>query len=118
MEHINGETISILIFFLGLYGMIVRRNILKTIISLGIMETAVVLFFVSINFQPGSIPPIGDIQGRVVADPLPQALMITAIVIGISVTAVSLTMFNTLYHKYGSSSWEKVIYKRLEHKDD
>jgi multicomponent Na+:H+ antiporter subunit C len=49
-----------------------------------------------------------------VADPVPQALMITAIVVGISVTALSLTMFVNLHHKYGSSNWNKVKRKRRD----
>jgi multicomponent Na+:H+ antiporter subunit C len=118
MSYINGETIGIVLFFTGLYGLIARRNIVKTIISLGIMETAIVLFFVSVDYQPGSVPPIGKLEGITAADPLPQALMITAIVIGVSVTAVALTMFITLYHNYGTTNWEKIVRKRIEQKDD
>jgi multicomponent Na+:H+ antiporter subunit C len=118
MSHINGETIGIVLFFTGLYGIIARRNIVKTIISLGIMETAIVLFFVSVNHEAGSLPPIGNLEGVAAADPLPQALMITAIVIGVSVTAVALTMFITLYHKYGTTNWEKIVRKRSEQKND
>jgi multicomponent Na+:H+ antiporter subunit C len=52
------------------------------------------------------------------ADPLPQALMITAIVIGVSVTAVALTMFITMYHIYGTTNWGKIVRKRIAQKDD
>ncbi|TYQ15605.1 UNVERIFIED_CONTAM: multisubunit sodium/proton antiporter MrpC subunit [Acetivibrio alkalicellulosi] len=114
----NGETASIILFFIGLFGLIGRRNIVKTVISLGIMETAVILFFISTNFTEGRLPPIGDINPDKMADPLPQALMITAIVIGVSLTAVSLTMFITLYHKYGSTNWAKVNRKRIDETDD
>lgn len=114
MHWINGETVSILLFFIGVYGLIARRNIVKTIISIGIMEAAVILFFIAANFSHASVPPVGTV-GRVdMADPLPQALMITAIVIGVGVKAVSLTMFISLYHKYGTTNWVKVIKKRME----
>ncbi|MDQ2086164.1 cation:proton antiporter subunit C [Herbivorax sp. ANBcel31] len=118
MQYINGETASIILFFIGLYGLIARRNIVKTVISIGIMEAGVILFFISLNFKDGALPPIGDTSPELMADPLPQALMITAIVIGVSVTAVSLTMFITLYHKFGSTNWLKVYKKRIDEAND
>jgi multicomponent Na+:H+ antiporter subunit C len=113
----NGETVSIVLFFIGVYGIIARRNIIKTVISIGIMEAAVILFFISMAFESGKVPPIGNETTNMV-DPLPQALMITAIIIGISVTAVALTMIITLYHEYGSTNWEKVLKKRIEQEND
>lgn len=118
MDLINGQNISILLFFIALYGIIARRNIIKTIISLGIMETSVIIFFISLNFEENKLPPIGVGTPIDTANPLPQALMITAIVIGVAVTAVSLTMFITLYHKYGTTNWQKAKIKRVETIDD
>ena len=120
MDFINGENIGLVLFLTGLYGVIARRNIIKTIISLGIMDVAAILFFISINYRAESVPPIGtgeELSGVVAADPLPQAVMITAIVIGIVVTAVCLTMFNNLYHTYGTTNWSKAFYKRTQSDD-
>lgn len=103
-----------MIFFIGVYGLTARRNILKSIISLGIMQAAIILFFVSMHANVEDVPPIGRSFSVMPADPVPQALMITAVVIGVSVTAVSLTMFITIYHKYGSTNWNKVRIKRRE----
>ena len=114
LEWLNGENVAILLFFIGVYGICARQNMIKTIISIGIMQTAIILYFVAANFEEGMRPPIGAVAARNMADPLPQALMITAIVIGVAVTAVSLTMFITLYHKYGTTNWEKVVRKRRE----
>jgi len=111
-SHITGENVGLTLFFIGTYGLIARRNILKSIISLSIIQAGIVLFFISINHPAGAVPPIGNALNGTVADPLPQAMMITAIVIGVSVTALSLTMFITLYHKYGSTNWKKVRAKR------
>lgn len=115
-QVINSENVSIALFFIGLYGLCSRRNIIKTIISLAIMQAAEILFFLSINSGSDRIAPIGTALsgGSGVSDPLPQALMITAVVIGISVTAISLTMFISLYHKYGSTNWTRVKKKRGE----
>jgi multicomponent Na+:H+ antiporter subunit C len=111
-SYITAENIGLALFFVGCYGLIARRNILKSIISLSIMQAGIVLFFISINHPMGAVPHIGIAIDGPVADPLPQAMMITAIVIGVSVTALSLTMFITLYHKYGSTNWKKVRAKR------
>lgn len=103
-----GEIAAIIIFFIGVYGVVARRNIIKTVISIGIMETAVILYFISDSININKAPILDDT--RIVdniADPVPQALMITAIVIGIGITAVALTMFINLYHKYGTTNWKK-----------
>lgn len=114
----NSEWISIILFLIGLYGLIARRRIVKTIISLGIMEVAVILYFLSLNRQPGLLPPIGDVDPALMADPLPQALMITAIVIGVAITAVTLTLFIALYHRYGTTDWEKARVMQLKERAD
>lgn len=114
MDFINGENVGIGLFFIGVYGLLARRNIIKTVISLGIIQSAIILFFLTINYEDGKIPPIGDVTVATAVDPVPQALMITAIVIGVAVTAVSLTMFISLYHHYGTTNWLKVINKRRE----
>lgn len=114
VELITGENIALILFFVGVYGLTARRNIIKSIIGLGIMQAAIILFFVTVNASVDDLPPIGLATRVGVADPVPQALMITAVVIGVSVTAVSLTMFISLYHKYGSTNWNKVKRKRRE----
>ncbi len=116
INFIIGENISILLFFIGVYGLIARRNIVKSIISIGIMQAAVILYFLSADSPENSIPPIGDVTDTIsiVTDPLPQALMITDIVIGVGVTAAALTMFIHLYHKYGTTNWLKAKVRRMK----
>lgn len=80
------------------------------------MSGGVILYFVSVNRQENSMPPmVGEISG-VYADPLPQALVITAIVVGISVTAVALIMFISMYHTYGTTNWLKIRKMLVERK--
>lgn len=109
---LNGSTVAFALFAIGLYGLLARRNIIKTVMSFGIIQAAIILFFLNTNYGEGALPPIGD--AAPMADPFPQALMITAIVIGVAVTAVGLTMFISLYHHYGTTNWRKVITKRKE----
>lgn len=110
---LSGDVIAVALFMIGLYGLIARRNIVKTIICIGIMEMGIILFFLTIHARPDAKPPIGE-QMAQAADPVPQALMITAIVIGVAVTAVALVMFIELYHKYGTTNWKKAQQMRRE----
>lgn len=108
------DLVSFVIFFIGLYALVVKRSVIKSIIALVLMETAVILYFVSGGFKEGKLPPIGDTLPEQMVDPLPQALMITAIVIGISSTAVALAMYSQLHRKYGTDDWKKLMKSRLE----
>lgn len=118
INFLNAQNTAIIIFFIGVYGLCSRRNIIKAIISLGIMGGGAILYFLSVNRIPDSMPPIFNGDSSVMADPLPQALVITAIVIGISITAVALIMFIAMYHKYGTTNWLKVMKHRVEREDE
>jgi len=98
--------ISLLVFMIGLYGVMSKNNLIKKIMGLTIMNGSIVLFFISIGYRKGGFAPIlekgmtGGIPTTIVVDPLPQALMLTAIVIGISVTALALALIVKIYSKY------------------
>ena len=99
-----------LLFFVAFFGLIRTDNIVKGIVCVTIMQTAVIMFWLGAGARYGTTPPIlgdhyyfaylGD-----VADPLPQALMLTAIIIGIAVTAINITMLNALFKKYKTIEW-------------
>jgi len=104
------EIAAIGMFFLGFLGVITSRNIIKSVIFIVLMETGVIMFFLSIGVSAGFLPPIaGHLSeyGNLV-DPLPSALMITAIVIGLSVTAINITMLMTLLRKHRTADWDAV----------
>ena len=109
------EIASILVFFIGFYGLIASNSIIKAIAAIGIMEIAVVMFFLSIGYFTGIKPPIGrDMTNAKVADPLPQALVITTIIIGIAVTAVLITMLISLVRQFKTADWDIVKKKSME----
>lgn len=105
---------SILIFFIGLMGVVTQDNIIKTIISLSILELGVILFFLSINYDLSQTLPLlsEDISQR--SDPLPQAMMITTIIIGISVTTIDIALLIIVNRKYDTYSWKEVRRLRKE----
>ena len=116
MDNINiVELASIIMFFISFYGLISTRNIIKSIVYVVLMEVSVVMFWLSIGFKIGIIPPIqSSMEGiplEYIADPFPQALMITAIIIGLAITAISTIMFITLYRKYKTTDWNIVKIK-------
>ncbi|HQK37273.1 MAG TPA: sodium:proton antiporter [Bacteroidales bacterium] len=92
-----------ILFLVGLYGVITRRNLIKIIIALSIMEYSLNLFFILIGYRKGGEIPILKDAGAVppvVVDPLPQAMILTAIVIGLATTALLLAIAIRLYRKY------------------
>jgi multicomponent Na+:H+ antiporter subunit C len=93
-----------LLFLVGLYGVITRRNLVKIAVSLSIMEISTFLFFALIGFADNGVAPIVDPAepAAVYVDPLPQALVLTAIVIGLATTSMLMAVIIRLYKKYGT----------------
>ncbi len=92
------------LFMVGLFGVIMLRNLIKIVIGLSIMEYSVYLFLILIGYiDGGTVPIISECfeQGPYV-DPLPQALVLTAIVIGLATKALMLSVAIRLYKHYGT----------------
>jgi multisubunit Na+/H+ antiporter MnhC subunit len=96
--------LCILLFLIGLYGVIAKRNLIKIVIGLAIMEYSVNLFLILIGYVRGGTAPIlsSDVTERIFVDPLPQALVLTAIVIGLATTALLLAIAIRIYKRYGT----------------
>ncbi len=92
------------LFCIGLYAVLRKRNIIKIVIGLGIIEYAVNLFFVLIGYRLHGRAPIlaKDEIILVMVDPIPQALVLTSIVIGLAVTALLVAIAIRIYEKYGT----------------
>lgn len=90
------------LFLVGLYGVITRRNLVKIAISLSIMEISTFLFFALIGYVEGGVAPIVNPAepDKIYVDPLPQALVLTAIVIGLATTSLLMAVIIRLYRKY------------------
>ena len=100
-----------ILFLIGLYGVLTRKNIIKIIIGLSIMEYSLNLFFILIGYIDGGVVPIVDLtssQTVKYVDPLPQALVLTAIVIGLATTALLLAIAIKLYKKYKTFDIDKI----------
>lgn len=96
--------LTILLFLIGLYGVLSKRNVIKIVIGIAIMEYSVNLFLILVGYVRGGTAPIitpGEEYARFV-DPLPQAMVLTAIVIGLATTALLLAIAIRIYRKYGT----------------
>jgi multisubunit Na+/H+ antiporter MnhC subunit len=91
-----------ILFLTGLYGVFTRRNLIKIVISLTIIEFSTFLFLALIGYREGGMAPIVNPADPVknYVDPLPQALVLTAIVIGLATTAMLMAVIIRIYRKY------------------
>ena len=94
------------ILLVGLYGLLTQKDLLKIAVSLDVMDLGINLFIISLGYVKGGIAPIytKDVTTYTTkfVDPLPQALVLTAIVISVAVTAFILALIVRNYEKYGT----------------
>lgn len=104
METIIFALSGISLVMVGIFGILTKKNIIKILLALNLMETGINLFVVAIGFFKGGKAPI--ITGSFSAssmnfvDPLPQALVLTSIVIGLGTTALALTLTLNYFRKH------------------
>ncbi|BDU50730.1 sodium:proton antiporter [Haliovirga abyssi] len=111
------QYLFIILILIGIYGMLTERNLLKILISLNVLDVGLNLFIISIGYVKGGVAPIFTkvFNNNMIkfVDPLPQALVLTSIVIGVGVTAVGLAFAKNIYAKYGTFDLDE-----MEVKDD
>lgn len=98
------------LFSIGLYCVLRKRNLIKIIIGIGIMEYAVNLFFILVGYRSGGRSPIfaPDQVINKMVDPLPQAVVSTAIIIGLSLTLLLVAIAIRIYDRYGTFDITKI----------
>ncbi len=97
------------VMFLGFYAIVFRRNLIKVVIGLDLVESAVNLFLVSMGYVEGGVAPIfTNAPSTDMVLPTPQALTLTSIVIGVATTAMLLSFCMVIYNHYGTLDTRKV----------
>jgi multicomponent Na+:H+ antiporter subunit C len=102
-----------LLFMIGLYCAVVKKNMVKIVVGILIMEYAVNLFLIMLGYRHKGVAPIidkTDLQSTTAftnfvssaVDPLPQALVLTAIVISLGSLALMISICIRTYEKYGT----------------
>jgi multicomponent Na+:H+ antiporter subunit C len=107
---INIPFIAVAILILiGLYALIFKRNLIKMVIGITLIESGVNLFLIALGFRKNSTAPIyTSSPGGVMSFPVPQALTLTSIVIGVAVIALMLSLVIHIYRHYGTLDVNKV----------
>ena len=114
--------IYIVLMMLGLYAMMTKKNLVKKIIGMNILQTAVILFFISISAKNNATIPIiehgqtfshSGVQAVDYINPLPHVLMLTAIVVAVATLGVALALVIKLFNQYGTLEEDEIIV-RLE----
>ncbi len=95
-----------LLVLIGLWGLLTRRNLIKMILGFSIMDTGTHIIIVGLGYRNGGTAAILDSSvttGTQFVDPVPSALVLTAIVIGLAVTALMLAYAVRLYTSRGTA---------------
>lgn len=107
----------VLLMMIGIYAMIVKKNLVKKIIGMNIFQTAIILFYVSTAAKMKATIPIirhdhhpdHSIQAVNYINPLPHVLMLTAIVVSVATLGVALALAIKVYQQYNTLEEDEII---------
>jgi multicomponent Na+:H+ antiporter subunit C len=105
------EATAMILFGIGFVTLLLQKNLIKKIIGLNIMDTAIFLFLASKGYIFGRAAPIvqdGIVIENYYVNPLPSALVMTGIVVAVSITAFALALSLKLYKKFGTLDMDKI----------
>ena len=105
-------SLVMIILFLGLYGMIVSNNYMKKMMAMNVMQVAVIFFYLCFAQKDGGMIPILNgitTDPNAYINPLPHALMLTAIVVSLGTTGVALALLMRIKEAYGSVEEDEVL---------
>ena len=97
------QTVAVILFGIGFSILLLQRNLIRKIIGLNIMDTAVYLFLASMGYIKGRKAPIvvdGVTEMTAYINPIPAGLVLTGIVVSVSFTAIMLALTVRLYRRY------------------
>lgn len=101
-----------ILFFLGIFGMITCKNYMKKLMCMNVMQIAVILFFLCFAQKTGAQIPVLDGILKAAKDyinPIPHALMLTAIVVSLGTTGVALALLMRLKETFGSVEEDDIL---------
>ena len=107
LGHFN-YWIVVFLMMTGLYMVIGSASLIKKLIGLSVFQTSVFIMFISFGKITGGGPPILSQQLEAYSNPLPHVLILTAIVVGVSTTAVGLALIVRIHEAYGSTDEDDI----------
>lgn len=109
-----GEEIAMILFGIGFANLLLQKNLIKKIIGLNIMDTAVYLFLAEKGYISGRVAPIvvnGVQEVEAYINPIPSGLVLTGIVVSVSVTALMLSLTVRLYKRYHTLDLDEISFR-------
>ena len=106
-----GEVVAMILFGIGFANLLLQKNLIKKIIGLNIMDTAVYLFLAIKGYIEGRSAPIvvdGVQEVEAYINPIPSGLVLTGIVVSVSVTALMLSLTIRLYTRYHTLDLDEI----------
>ena len=105
------EAVSMILFGIGFGNLLLQKNLIKKIIGLNIMDSAVYLFLAEKGYIHGRVAPIvvdGVQSVTAYINPIPSGLVLTGIVVSVSVTALMLSLTIRLYRRYHTLDLDEI----------
>jgi multicomponent Na+:H+ antiporter subunit C len=105
--------VVIFLMMIGLYTTISSRNLIKKVIGINIFQISVFLFYIAMaKVKHGTAPILWDDKVHVYDNPLPHVLILTAIVVSVSTTAVALALIINIHKEYGTIEEDRILEKQ------
>jgi len=114
------ETVAMILFGIGFSLLLLNRNLVKKIMGLNIMDTAVYLFLTAKGYIYGRMVPIltdGITDHNAYTNPIPDGLVLTGIVVSVSVSALLLSLTIRLYDRYHTLDLDNIIMQWRKEED-
>ena len=110
---VNYESVvAVLLFGIGLTNLLLHKNLIKKIIGLNIMDTAVYLLLATQGYIEGRMAPIivnGNTDPKLYINPVPSGLVLTGIVVSVSVSALMLALTIRLYKRFHTLNLDEIL---------
>jgi len=120
VDMLSGQinyVLAALLLLIGLHGMLIRPNLVRKLMAMNILQVAVIMFFIALADKTGATAPI-EVEGlhgaSAYINPLPHALMLTAIVVGVSTTGVALALLIRIYRHFGTLEEPELLERMRE----
>jgi len=109
---LNGFNVAIALLGIGFLILALRRDLIMKLLALGLINSSTILALVSVRFSSGAAIPILPVrEGAIVSDPLPQAVVLSAIVINFAILALALVFVMLLVERYHTTDSERIEYE-------
>jgi len=111
--------LSAVLLLIGLHGILAHTHLMRKLMAMNVMQVAVIIFFIAISAKSEATAPIAidhgtSLTAEAYINPLPHALMLTAIVVSVSTTGVALGLLIRIHRRYGTLEESELLERMRE----